>query len=108
MFLEFLEQTVARYPGEKVVMILDNAKIHHAKLIQPFLAEHRDDLTLVFLPPYSPQMHLIEAFWGWLKRSVIDHVFFHSAAAIKLAVEGFIAMVNTTPNTTRERLCMGL
>jgi len=53
-------------------------------------------------------MNLIEAFWGWLKRSVIDNVFFHSVAAIKLAGEAFIAMVNTTPANTRERLCMGL
>jgi len=106
-FLEFLEQTVARYPGEKIVMILDHAKIHHAKLIPPFLAEHRDDVTLVFLPPYSPPMHRIEAFWGWLKRSVIDHVCFHSVAAIRLAVQAFIAMVNATPANTRERLCMG-
>ncbi|MBE2914432.1 IS630 family transposase, partial [Anoxybacillus flavithermus] len=42
-----------------IVMILDNARIHHAKLIQPFLKEHEDRLELVFLPPYSPQLNLI-------------------------------------------------
>ena len=47
VFLEFLEHTIARYPGEKVVMILDNDKILNSKVIQPFLAEHlRLDLSL--------------------------------------------------------------
>ena len=35
-FLSFLEKVVAKYEGERIVMILDNAKIHRAKLIQPF------------------------------------------------------------------------
>ena len=41
-------------------MILDNERIHHAKLIQPFLEEHQSRLKLVFLPPYSPELNLIE------------------------------------------------
>ncbi len=35
-FLEFLEEIVAHYPGERPVLTLDNARIHHAQLIQPF------------------------------------------------------------------------
>ncbi len=53
-------------------------------------------------------MNLIEPFWGWLKGSVIDNVFFYSGEAIKLEVQAFMAMVNATPKNTRERLCMGL
>ncbi|MBS3198648.1 transposase [Turicibacter bilis] len=30
------------------------------KLIQPFLVEHKNRLNLVFLPPYSPELNLIE------------------------------------------------
>ncbi|MBG9987359.1 transposase, partial [Facklamia sp. DSM 111018] len=58
-FLRFLQLVLERYPTGKIVMILDNARIHHAKLIQPFLKEHEDRLELVFLPPYSPQLNLI-------------------------------------------------
>jgi len=53
-FLTFLTPVVARYAGEKIVMVLDHAAIHHATRIQPFLEEHRDHWTLMFLPPYSP------------------------------------------------------
>ncbi len=34
-FLSFLEKVLIKYPGQRIVMILDNAKIHRAKLIQP-------------------------------------------------------------------------
>ena len=56
-------------------MILDNARIHHAKLLQPFLKEHEDRLTLLFLPPYSPNLNAVERVWGWLKKSVIANRF---------------------------------
>lgn len=77
-FLSFLEQVVVKYKGERIVMILDNARIHHAKLIQPFLEKYKAVLTLVYLPPYSPKLNLIEGLWGWLKESVINNVFFSS------------------------------
>lgn len=60
VFLEFIKVVLDKYPTGKIVMILDNAKIHHAKLIQPFLNEMKDRLELMFLPPYSPNLNLIE------------------------------------------------
>ncbi|WP_409978375.1 transposase [Anoxybacteroides tepidamans] len=38
-------------------MVLDNAKIHHAKVLQPFLQEHEEQLTFVFLSPYLPNLN---------------------------------------------------
>ncbi|PEN79865.1 hypothetical protein CN553_30345 [Bacillus cereus] len=37
-----------------IVMVLDNARIHHAKLLKPFLRKNSQRLSLIFLPPYSP------------------------------------------------------
>ena len=39
-FLEFLVFVLDHYPVGKIVMILDNVRIHHAKLIQPLLEEN--------------------------------------------------------------------
>ncbi len=36
IFLQFLKEVLALYPKGKIVMVLDNARIHHAKLLQPF------------------------------------------------------------------------
>ena len=86
-FLEFLVFVLDHYPVGKIVMILDNVRIHHAKLIQPLLEENEGRLELVFLPPYSPDLNLIEGLWKWLKETVINNVFFSSVQKINLAVQ---------------------
>ena len=86
-------------------MVLDNAKIHHAKLIQPFLDEHKAVLELVFLPPYSPKLNAIEGLWGWLKSTMINNVFHKSVKEIGAAVRAFIEEINQHPELAIERLC---
>ena len=41
IFLKFLNNVLKEYPTGKIVLILDNARIHHAKIIQPFLEEYK-------------------------------------------------------------------
>ncbi|MGG6431652.1 IS630 family transposase [Anoxybacillus sp. D401a] len=107
-FLRFLQLVLERYPTGKIVMILDNARIHHAKLIQPFLKEHEDRLELVFLPPYSPQLNLIEGLWKWLKSDVIYNVFYSGVQEIRKNVQAFIQRINQKPEQTIDRLCVQL
>ena len=106
VFLEFLKVVLTKYPTGKIVMILDNARIHHANLIQPFLEEVKDRLELKFLPPYSPEFNLIEGLWGWLKSSVINNVFFPTLMKIRIAVQGFLKSINKVPTKTLDRLCI--
>jgi len=106
IFLDFLKNTLELYPTGKIIMILDNSRIHHAKLLQPFLNEKRDRLQLKFLPPYSPKMNLIEGLWGWLKSEVINNTFFNSVSQIREAVSGFINSIADIPELVINRLCV--
>ena len=81
-FLSFLEKVIARYPNERIVMVLDNACIHHAKLLYPFLEKHQDHFKFLFLPPYSPDFNLIEGLWKWMKLTVIHDVFYSNVGKI--------------------------
>lgn len=105
-FLRFLKKTLSEYSIGRIVMILDNARIHHAKLLNPFLEENQDRLELVFLPPYSPELNLVEGLWKWLKESVINNVFFDSIHKISKAVHGFLEDVNQRRNEVIDRLCV--
>lgn len=105
VFLGFLKNIIANHEG-KTVIILDNARIHHAKLLKPFLNEHSNRLTLVFLPAYSPNLNMIEELWGWLKSSVINNVFFETLEDIKTAVRGFIKWLNNNSHIVIDRLCL--
>jgi transposase len=53
-----------------LTVILDNASIHTARALQPYLKLFREqgqDLTLYFLPPYSPELNRIEKLWYLIK-----------------------------------------
>ena len=45
-----------RSAHKRMVIVLDNARYHHARLLRPFLRRYRRVLSLLFLPPYSPQL----------------------------------------------------
>jgi putative transposase len=107
VFLGFLERTLMLYPTGKIVMVLDNSKVHHAILLKDFLNTN-PRLTLMFLPPYSPKLNIIEGLWGWLKDTCINNVFFSKFYQVRLVVRKFIAMVNSKPVETIDRLCVQL
>ena len=71
-------------------MILDNARIHHAKLLEPFLKEIEGRLKFIYLPPCSPQLNIVEGLWKWLKSDVINNVFYHTVAEIRKNVHAFM------------------
>jgi transposase len=108
VFLNFLKNVLILYPTGKIVMILDNARIHHAKLIQPLLKEHEARLQLVFLPPYSPKYNLIEGLWGWMKSEIINNVFYTSVMEIRKEICNFIGSIIKTPSMVINRLCVQL
>jgi transposase len=87
-------------------MVLDNARIHHAKLIQPFLQDHSEQLELVYLPPYSPQLNIVEGLWGWLKKSVIYNVFFSCVEEIRTTVKSFMDEISKDPMKIVDRICV--
>jgi transposase len=107
VFLKFLVRVLELYPTGKIIMILDNSKVHHAILLKEFL-DANPRLTLMFLPPYSPKLNIIEGLWRWLKDTCINNVFFSKFYQVRVVVRKFIAMVNSNPSQTIDRLCVQL
>ncbi|HZK68805.1 MAG TPA: IS630 family transposase [Paludibacter sp.] len=59
----FVAQTV-----KKTVVILDNSPIHKSKKIMAKIEEWKEkDVLIFFLPPYSPELNLIEILWRRVK-----------------------------------------
>jgi transposase len=76
--------------------------------IQPFLKENEDHLQLMFLPPYSPNLNLIEGLWKWLKERVIYNVFYKTVSEIRKNVSTFIDAISAEPQAVINRLCCKL
>lgn len=56
LFIGFMERLIAD-SSQKVFLILDNLKVHHAKLVTAWLAERKDRIEVFYLPPYSPEIN---------------------------------------------------
>lgn len=104
-FKGFIKQLLrTKKPGRKIVVILDNAKYHHAKLLKPLLTKHRDCLRLEFLPAYSPDLNPIERVWKLTRRICTHNVHFEKLFQLKNTVQEQHAKWKK-PNITLTRLC---
>ena len=104
IFLHFLKVTLDKYTTDQIIIILDNAKIHHAKLIKSFSEKMKDKLELMFLAPYSPSLNLIEGLWRWIKSSVINNRFFPTIIRVRAVIQKFIVKINKSPKITIDKL----
>jgi transposase len=90
-FQLFLEKLLAQASVEKkenglkkkILLVLDNARYHHAKMLKPWLEEVSDLLELFFLPPYSPDLNPIEMLWKKTRRNVTHNRFFQSLQSLR-------------------------
>jgi len=65
---EFLLDIKNRNPGRHAVIFLDNFQSHISKATKRFAKAH--EITLVFLPIYSPHLNPIEMIWKSVRRRV--------------------------------------
>jgi len=90
-FQYFLEGLIYRYRDSgKILMILDNARIHHAKLLQSFLKTNENKLEFLYLPPYSPDLNPMEWFWKFLRKQVTHNTFFDTFKKFQRAIMKFV------------------
>ncbi|RXZ77363.1 hypothetical protein EBB07_31420 [Paenibacillaceae bacterium] len=102
--MQFLDAVLNTYPEGKIVMILDNGRIHHAAQVKAYLQVHKR-LQFVFLPKYSPDLNF-EGLWKWLKSDVVHNVFYKKFYHIRINVAAFMNRVNTRPMVVIDRLCI--
>ncbi|MGI8547901.1 MAG: transposase [Gemmatimonadaceae bacterium] len=73
-FLTFLEQLLVVYPTEPLLLVLDNASIHRAKLVREWLIIH-PTVELCFLPTYAGHReNPVEKVWWRMRSSVKQQV----------------------------------
>ena len=70
LFENWFENCLLKEIGRGKYIVLDNASFHRkARLIE--LAASKK-CKVIFLPPYSPDLNLIEHMWAWVKQKLRD------------------------------------
>jgi transposase len=82
------EQLLAAHPDKaRIYVICDNARYYKNKELRAWLADK--PLCQVFLPPYSPNLNLIERFWKYLRQKIINTSFYRTKGQFRTAVLNF-------------------
>ena len=66
----FLAEFSNQNPKELKVILLDNGAFHKAKKLKI-----PQNIILIFLPPYSPEINPAEKIWGKFKRDFTNRLF---------------------------------
>ena len=66
--MDFLRRLIKDIP-QKVFLILDNLKVHHANKVSEWVGKHKDRIELFYLPPYAPEYNPDELLNSDVKRN---------------------------------------
>ncbi len=100
---DFLKQLREHYnDGLPLKIVLDNARYQHCK----FVIEVADKLniTLLFLPSYSPNLNIIERLWKFTKKKILYAKYYETPDKFHEAVTGFFQTLNQKYNADLKNL----
>ena len=63
-----------KHPGEEIVLHLDNARYQHARKLKEWIAQQQNEgvtFILAHVPPYSPNLNLIERLWKFVRKHAL-------------------------------------
>lgn len=93
-YVRFLKRLIASRNGRHVFLFTDNCSIHHAKCVMRFLADHAAVITVIWNAPYTPELNLIERYWGHLKQRAIYNYYFETRQALEQAIRDAVRAFN--------------
>lgn len=100
-FVAFLSDLVAHQPaGKEIHVIADNLSAHKTKLVDAFLATHRN-VHIHFTPTYSSWLNQVELWFAKIERDVITRGVFTSVHDLSRKLMRYIRHYNKAPKTVR-------
>ena len=73
--------------AKKVYMIVDNASYYHSEIVKEYLSTSK--VKFVYLPPYSPNLNLIERLWKFFHKEVLCNSYYEQFTEFKDATFTF-------------------
>jgi transposase len=92
----FLTHVAAQQGRECGVMLLDGAGWHRAHALRV-----PDNLRLITLPPYSPELNPVEHVWDWLRENAMGNQVFADLDAVEDCLAGGLKRLSSQPETLR-------
>lgn len=84
---------------------MDNASWHKSQKVKDFCNEN--NITIFFIPPYSPEFNAIERVWSFLK-SKVRQKYFLSANLFREYIYNLLDNINSLDSDLLSNLCCSL
>ena len=97
-----LLRLLAAIPGIPITIILDNARYQRWALVHAVAQEL--GIELLYLPPYSPNLNLIERFWRFVKKQCLYSKYYPDSASFQQAILTCIQQAPTKNQDALKRL----
>lgn len=85
---------VEKNPFKDICLFHDNARYYYAKELREWIAQNYPSVKQIFLPPYSPNLNLIERLWKFMKKQIISYDFYPTFTEFKNKVLKFFDDLN--------------
>lgn len=92
-----LEQLLEEQPLGMIYIILDNARYYRSQLVKDFVSENKR-IKLVFLPPYSPNLNIIERLWRFFKKNITYNRYYEKFSVFEKNCLAFFENIDTYKN----------
>ena len=96
ILIDFMKRLIKSAKG-KVFLILDNLRVHHAKVVKTWLEEHSDEIEVFYLPAYSSELNPDEYLNCDLKQGVCSGKLARSRDQPKKKVTKHMRMLQKKP-----------
>jgi transposase len=92
--IELYEKILAHNLDKELVYVIgDNARYYRNAELQAWL-DKNPRIVQLFLPPYSPNLNLIERLWKFLRKKVINTKFYPTFEEFRRAILAFFDNIN--------------
>jgi len=102
-FMKRLRQ-ISSHSGRRVLVLVDNARYHHATLHADWRQGCSKQFGMLFLPPYSPELNPIERVWKLTRRLATHNRYFPHVDEVAIEAENLFEKWKY-PNDTLRKLC---
>lgn len=92
----FLREVSERHPDEFILMVMDGAGWHRARALKV-----PDNMALIFLPPYSPELNPVEHIWESIRENWFRNEVFNSIVGVENQLEKALAALESDPESVR-------
>lgn len=103
IFMLFIKQLIRQFQGKKIVLIVDNLRVHHAKLVKKFVSREgiKKYITIEYLPAYAPEHNPDEYLNNDLKQKLRQEAAPKTKEKLKENTKKKLSLITNNPENIR-------